>query len=128
MAMTSSEKITPPASPSTPADLQTLIGGGPTRRWWQRSTLWLGVAVLLYAWREGDANMRGVWLCTRNDALSNVAVMLAALGVFGTGRNWPDLVVAGVMAALAISGGWSVVRQARQELAHASKENQPQAL
>jgi len=60
--------------------------------------------------------------------LSNVAVMLAALGVFGTGRNWPDLVVAGVMAALAISGGWSVVRQARQELAHASKENQPQAL
>lgn len=54
--------------------------------------------------------------------------MLAALGVFGTGRNWPDLVVAGVMAALAISGGWSVVRQARQELAHASKENQPQAL
>ena len=49
MAMTSSEKITPPASPSTPADLQTLIGGGPTRRWWQRSTLWLGVAVLLAA-------------------------------------------------------------------------------
>ena len=88
----------------------------------------LATAVLLYAWRDGDANMRGVWLCTRNDALSNVAVMLAALGVFGTGRNWPDLVVAGVMAALAISGGWSVVRQARQELAHASKENQPQAL
>ena len=88
----------------------------------------VGVALLLYAWRDGDANMRGVWLCTRNDALSNVAVMLAALGVFGTGRSWPDLVVAGVMAALAISGGWSVVRQARQELAHASKENQPQAL
>jgi len=88
----------------------------------------VGVALLLYAWRDGDANMRGVWLCTRNDALSNVAVMLAALGVFGTGRNWPDLVVAGVMAALAISGGWSVVRQARQELAHASKENPPQAL
>ena len=88
----------------------------------------VGVALLLYAWRDGDANMRGVWLCTRNDALSNVAVMLAALGVFGTGRNWPDLVVAGVMAALAISGGWSVVRQDRQELAHASKENQPQAL
>lgn len=88
----------------------------------------VGVALLLHAWRDGDANMRGVWLCTRNDALSNVAVMLAALGVFGTGRNWPDLVVAGVMAALAISGGWSVVRQARQELAHASKQNAPQAL
>ncbi|BEU97243.1 cation diffusion facilitator family transporter [Acidovorax sp. DW039] len=76
----------------------------------------LGVAVLLYAWRDGDANMRGVWLCTRNDALGNVAVMLAALGVFGTGSGWPDLVVATVMAGLAITGGWAVVRQALQEL------------
>lgn len=79
----------------------------------------LGVAVLLYAWREGDANMRGVWLCTRNDALGNVAVMLAALGVFGTGSSWPDLAVAAVMAGLAISGGWSVLQQARHELANA---------
>ena len=79
----------------------------------------LGVAVLLYAWREGDANMRGVWLCTRNDALGNVAVMLAAVGVFGTGSRWPDLAVAAVMAGLAISGGWSVWRQARHELASA---------
>lgn len=79
----------------------------------------LGVAVLLYAWREGDANMRGVWLCTRNDALGNVAVMLAAVGVFGTGSSWPDLAVAAVMAGLAISGGWSVWRQARHELASA---------
>lgn len=77
----------------------------------------LGVAALLYAYREGDANMRGVWLCTRNDALGNVAVMVAALGVFGTGSAWPDLAVATVMAALAITGGWSIVRQARQELA-----------
>ena len=77
----------------------------------------LGVAVLLYAWREGDANMRGVWLCTRNDALGNIAVMAAALGVFGTGAAWPDLAVAAVMAGLAISGGASVVRQARGELA-----------
>jgi Co/Zn/Cd efflux system component len=77
----------------------------------------LGVAALLYAFREGDANMRGVWLCTRNDALGNVAVMLAALGVFGTGTAWPDLVVAVAMSALAISGGWSVMRQARRELA-----------
>lgn len=75
-----------------------------------------GVAVLLYAFRTGDANMRSVWLCSRNDALSNVAVMLAALGVFGTGSAWPDLAVAGVMAALAISAGISVVRQARGEL------------
>jgi Co/Zn/Cd efflux system component len=76
----------------------------------------VGVAALLYAYRDGDANMRSVWLCTRNDALGNVAVMLAALGVFGTGTAWPDLLVAGVMAGLAISGGWSVVRQARAEL------------
>lgn len=77
----------------------------------------LGVAALLYAYREGDANMRSVWLCTRNDALGNMAVMLAALGVFGTGTAWPDLAVAAIMAWLAITGGWSVVRQARQELA-----------
>jgi len=77
----------------------------------------LGVAVLLYTYRDGDANMRSVWLCTRNDALGNVAVMGAALGVFGTGSAWPDLAVAGVMAWLAIAGGISVIRQAREELA-----------
>lgn len=76
----------------------------------------VGVAILLYAYREGDANMRSVWLCTRNDAIGNVAVMLAALGVFGTGTRWPDLLVAAVMAGLALSSGLSVVRQARQEL------------
>jgi Co/Zn/Cd efflux system component len=77
----------------------------------------LGVAALLYAFREGDANMRGVWLCTRNDAIGNIAVMLAAVGVFGTGTAWPDLGVALVMSALAIAAGWSVMRQARRELA-----------
>lgn len=77
----------------------------------------LGVAALLYAFREGDANMRAVWLCTRNDAIGNIAVMLAALGVFGTGSAWPDLGVALAMSALAISAGWSVMRQARRELA-----------
>lgn len=76
-----------------------------------------GVAVLLYTFRSGDANMRSVWLCSRNDALSNLAVMIAALGVFGTGSAWPDLGVAVVMATLAISAGVSVVRQARAELA-----------
>jgi len=76
----------------------------------------LGVAVLLYSFRQGDANMRGVWLCTRNDAIGNVAVMLAAFGVFGTGTAWPDLAVAVVMAALAISAGWMVMRQAGREL------------
>lgn len=76
----------------------------------------VAVALMLYAFREGDANMRSVWLCSRNDAIGNVAVMLAALGVFGTGTAWPDLAVAAVMAALALSGGWSVLRQARGEL------------
>jgi Co/Zn/Cd efflux system component len=75
-----------------------------------------GVAVMLYTFRTGDANMRSVWLCSRNDALSNLAVMLAALGVFGTGSAWPDLGVAAVMAALALSAGVSVIRQARREL------------
>ena len=77
----------------------------------------LGVAALLYAYREGDANMRGVWLRTRNDALGNLAVMGAALGVLGPGTAWPDLMVAAIMAGLAISGGWAVMRHARQELA-----------
>ncbi len=74
------------------------------------------VAVLLYTYRDGDANMRSVWLCSRNDAIGNVAVMLAAAGVFGTGAGWPDFVVASIMAGLALSAGVAVVRQARQEL------------
>ncbi len=64
----------------------------------------------------GDANMRSVWLCTRNDAIGNLAVMAAALGVFGTGTTWPDLLVASLMATLALYGGWQVMRQARREL------------
>lgn len=76
-----------------------------------------GVAAMLYAYRDGDANMRSVWICSRNDAIGNVAVMLAAAGVAGTSSGWPDLAVAAIMAALALSGGISVIRQARQELA-----------
>ena len=76
----------------------------------------LAVAWMLYAFREGDANMRSVWLCTRNDAIGNIAVMLAALGVLGTGTAWPDLLVAVLMATLAVRGGWQVWRQARGEL------------
>lgn len=75
-----------------------------------------GVALLLYRFRSGDANMRSVWLCSRNDALGNIAVMLAALGVFGTGQAWPDLLVAGVMALLALTGSWSVLKHARSEM------------
>jgi Co/Zn/Cd efflux system component len=79
-------------------------------------TVNLAVAALLYAWREGDANMRSVWLCTRNDAIGNLAVGAAALGVFGTGTAWPDLAVATIMAALALSSSLDVARQARREL------------
>lgn len=80
----------------------------------------VGVATLLYAYREGDANMRSVWLCSRNDALGNLAVMGAALGVAGTGTAWPDLAVAALMAGLALQGGLSVRRQARAELQRAA--------
>jgi len=76
----------------------------------------IAVAWMLYAFREGDANMRSVWLCSRNDAIGNLAVFIAALGVFGTGSAWPDLAVASLMAALALHGGWLVLRQARSEL------------
>lgn len=76
----------------------------------------VAVALMLYAFREGDSNMRSVWLCSRNDALGNIAVMAAAAGVFGTGSAWPDLGVALVMAGLALSAGYSVMRQASQEL------------
>lgn len=79
----------------------------------------VSVAWLLYTFREGDSNMRSVWLCTRNDAIGNVAVFLAALGVFGTGTAWPDLLVAALMAGLALHGGWQVLRQARGELGSA---------
>lgn len=74
------------------------------------------VALMLYAFRDGDANMRSVWLCSRNDAIGNVAVILAAAGVFGTGSGWPDLVVALIMASLALSSGVTVTRQASREL------------
>jgi Co/Zn/Cd efflux system component len=76
----------------------------------------LSVAWLLYAYREGDANMRSVWLCSRNDVLSNVAVLAAAAGVFGTASVWPDVAVAVVMSSLALTSSVSVLRHARREL------------
>lgn len=82
------------------------------------------VAWMLYAFREGDANMRSVWLCSRNDAIGNVAVMAAAAGVFGTGTAWPDLAVASAMASLALHAGWSVWRQARHEVHHSGTQQE----
>jgi Co/Zn/Cd efflux system component len=76
----------------------------------------LGVALMLYRHRQGDSNRRAVWLCTRNDAIGNLAVMLAASGVFASGTAWPDLAVAIVMAILALSSSYRVVSQAIGEI------------
>jgi Co/Zn/Cd efflux system component len=76
----------------------------------------VGVAALLYRYRTGDADMRSVWLCSRNDAIGNVAVLLAAAGVVGSGSGWPDWLVAALLAGLALASSASVVRQARREI------------
>lgn len=73
-------------------------------------------AGLLYAFRSGNANMRSVWLCSRNDAIGNIAVMMAAAGVFSFGSTWPDLLVAVIMASLALSSSAIVIRHAVAEL------------
>ena len=82
----------------------------------------LASVLILMRWRDGDANIRSVWLCSRNDAIGNVAVMLAALGVFGTGTGWPDLIVAGIMASLFINSSIKIIRQSRQEMNSHSHE------
>ena len=82
----------------------------------------LGVAALLYRWREGDSNMRSVWICTRNDAIGNLAVLVAAAGVLGSGTGWPDYIVAAIMSGLALVGASQVARAALAEL------RQPQAV
>ncbi|MBY0270934.1 MAG: cation transporter [Burkholderiales bacterium] len=76
----------------------------------------VGVAVMLYRYRCGDANMRSVWLCSRNDAIGNIAVMFAALGVFGTGSAWPDLGVAAMLGLLALLSARSIISEALREL------------
>lgn len=78
-------------------------------------------AVILYAFRDGDSNMKSVWLCSRNDAIGNIAVILAAVGVFGTGSLWPDLIVAAIMAGLGLTAGYQVIQQALKE----RKDNRP---
>ena len=75
----------------------------------------VGVAVLLYRFRGGDSNMRSVWLCSRNDAIGNLAVIAAAAGVFGTGTVWPDLAVAAMMATLALVASLQIIRHALAE-------------
>jgi cation diffusion facilitator family transporter len=79
----------------------------------------VAVALLLYNYRTGDANMRSVWICSRNDAINNLLVIGAGLVVFWTGSGLPDLLVAFVMALLCISGGWQILRQAVREIREA---------
>ena len=72
-------------------------------------------AILLFRFRRSDANMRSVWLCTRNDALGNIAAMVAATGVFASGTQWPDIAVGALLATLALTVSVLVVRQALAE-------------
>lgn len=71
--------------------------------------------LLLLRYRDGDANVRSVWLCSRNDAVGNVAVIVAASGVWATSAGWPDLVVASAMASLFLWSATQIIRQAFQE-------------
>jgi Co/Zn/Cd efflux system component len=80
----------------------------------------VAVALMLYRWRQGDANMRSVWLCSRNDAIGNLAVLGAAGLVGVTGSAWPDLLVALLMAVLALVAAKSIITQALMELERCS--------
>lgn len=80
-------------------------------------------ALLLLKYRDGDSNIRSVWLCSRNDAIGNLAVMLAAIGVYFTRSDWPDLIVAFLMAGLFLHSSTLIIQQARNELRAASKIN-----
>jgi len=71
--------------------------------------------LLLLRYRNGDANVRSVWLCSRNDAIGNVAVILAASGVWATKTGWPDLIVAAIMAGLFLWSATQIIRQALLE-------------
>ncbi|WP_412565361.1 cation transporter [Thalassobius sp. MITS945101] len=75
----------------------------------------LASVALLVKYKDGDANVRSVWLCSRNDAIGNVAVMFAALGVWGSGSGWPDVIVAGIMATLFLSSAFQIIKQALAE-------------
>lgn len=76
----------------------------------------MSVAVMLYRFREGDSNMQSIWLCSRNDAIGNVAVLIAATGVMATASRWPDLVVAIIIASLSLSAAYTILKLAFQEM------------
>ena len=74
--------------------------------------------IILIRYKDGDANVRSVWLCSRNDAIGNVAVMIAAVGVWGTATGWPDLIVAAIMTSLFLTSAVRILRQAWHEYRH----------
>jgi Co/Zn/Cd efflux system component len=76
----------------------------------------VGCAVLLYKYRDGDSNRESVWICSRNDAIGNIAVMTAAAGVFASGTIWPDIIVAAILGWLAATGAWRIIQSAEREL------------
>jgi Co/Zn/Cd efflux system component len=76
----------------------------------------LASVLILMRYKDGDANVRSVWLCSRNDAIGNVAVMFAALAVWGTATKWPDLLVAAIMAGLFLNSSIQILRQSFREL------------
>lgn len=78
----------------------------------------VGCAVLLYKYRGGDSNRESVWICSRNDAIGNIAVMIAAAGVFASSTIWPDIIVAAILGWLAVSGAWRIIQSAKKELKH----------
>lgn len=78
----------------------------------------LASVLILVKYKDGDANVRSVWLCSRNDAIGNIAVMIAAVGVWGMSTGWPDLIVAGIMAGLFLSSSVQIIGQARAEKHH----------
>ena len=75
----------------------------------------LASVLLLLRYKDGDANVRSVWLCSRNDAIGNIAVMAAAGAVWWSTSAWPDLIVAGIMAGLFLSSAVQILRQAWAE-------------
>jgi len=76
----------------------------------------MSVAIMLYRFREGDSNMQSIWLCSRNDAIGNVAVLIAAVGVTATASRWPDLIVALIIATLSLSAAYTILKLAFQEM------------
>ena len=76
----------------------------------------MSVAIMLYRFREGDSNMQSIWLCSRNDAIGNVAVLIAAFGVTATASRWPDLIVALIIATLSLSAAYTILKLAFQEM------------